>query len=116
MRDLAIQTAGGIAILTAIIHGILGETKIFAKARIEPAWIRLLLRLIFQCSTVAWIGFGVLLIAAPYMGSERARLWIVGAAVAAYGAGAIGNAWATRGRHVGWMAMMAVSGLALVGA
>ncbi|OFX03822.1 MAG: hypothetical protein A3D94_08340 [Alphaproteobacteria bacterium RIFCSPHIGHO2_12_FULL_66_14] len=116
MRDLAIQAAGGFAIFVSVIHGILGETKVFARARIEPAWIRLLLRLIFQCSTVAWIGFGVLLVAAPYMASEQARLWIVGAAVAAYGAGAIGNAWATRGRHFGWMAMAAVSVLAVVGA
>ncbi|CAN0507671.1 unnamed protein product, partial [Phaeothamnion confervicola] len=82
MRDLAMQAAGGIAILTAIIHGVLGETKVFAHARIEPARIRLLLRLIWQCGTVAWIGFGVLLVAAPYMGSEAARLWITGATVA----------------------------------
>ena len=115
MRDLAIQSAGGLALVVSVIHGVLGETKIFAKARIEPAWIRLLLRLIFQCSTVAWMGFGVLLVAAPYMASEQARVWIVGAAVATYGAGAIGNAWATRGRHVGWMAMTVVSALALVG-
>jgi hypothetical protein len=116
MRDLAIQAAGVLAIVVSVIHGVLGETKIFAKARIEPAWIRLLLRLVFQCSTVAWMGFGVLLVAAPYMASEQARIWIVGAAVVAYGAGAIGNAWATRGRHIGWMAMTVVSALAIAGA
>lgn len=116
MRDLAIQVAGGIAILAAIVHGVLGETKIFAKARIEPAWIRLMLRLIWQCGTVAWIGFGILLVAAPYMGSEIARLWIVGAAIGTYGVAAFGNAWATRGRHIGWMAMAVACGLALAGA
>ena len=47
---------------------------------------------------------------------EAARLWIGGAAIATYSVAAIGNAWVTRGRHVGWMAMMAVSVLALVGA
>lgn len=116
MRDLAMQAAGGLAILTAAIHGVLGETKVFARARIEPARTRLLLRLIWQCGTVAWIGFGVLLAATPYMGSEAARLWIGGAAIATYSVAGIGNAWVTRGRHVGWMAMMAVSVLALVGA
>ena len=104
MRDLAMQAAGGLAVLTAAIHGVLGETT------------GLLLRLIWQCGTVAWIGFGVLLAATPYMGSEAARLWIGGAAIATYSVAAIGNAWVTRGRHVGWMAMMAVSVLALVGA
>jgi hypothetical protein len=116
MRDLAIQAAGGIAILTAIVHGVLGETKIFAKARIEPAWIKLMLRLIWQCGTVAWVGFGVLLVAAPYMGSDVARLWIAGVAIGTYSVAAIGNAWVTRGRHVGWMAMTVASALALVGA
>lgn len=116
MRDLAIQAAGGIAMLTAIVHGVLGETKIFARAHIEPAWIKLMLRLIWQCGTVAWIAFGVLLLAAPYMGSDAARLWIAGAAIGTYSVAALSNAWATRGRHVGWMALTVASALAFVGA
>src|SRR5258705_7208829 len=116
MRDLAIQAAGTFAIIIAIIHGVLGETKVFAKARIEPAWARLLIRLVWQCGAAAWVAFGVLLVAVPYMDSEPARLWIAGAAAAVYGLHAIGNAWATRGRHFGWMALTAVSVLALIGA
>ncbi|MEI7874172.1 MAG: hypothetical protein WCK95_18720 [Alphaproteobacteria bacterium] len=116
MRDLAIQAAGGLAILAAVIHGVLGETKVFARARIEPARTRLLIRLVWQCGTVAWIGLGILLVAAPSMDSEPARLWIVGVGVAVYGLAAVGNAWATRGRHFGWMVLTAVSVLALVGA
>ncbi len=53
MRDLAIQAAGGLAILAAVIHGVLGETKVFARARIEPARTRLLIRLVWQCGTAA---------------------------------------------------------------
>src|SRR6202165_5531820 len=33
--------------------------------------------LVWQAGTVAWIGGGVLLIAAPWMASEPARHWIV---------------------------------------
>ncbi len=116
MRDLAIQAAGAIAILVAVAHGIIGEAKVFARVRIEPARIRLLLRLIWQCGTVAWIALGVLLVAAPSMESAPARLWIAGAGVAVYGIAAVGNAWATRGRHFGWIAMAAVSVLTLAGA
>ena len=115
MRDLAIQSAGAFAIVVAIIHGVLGETKVFAKARIEPAWARLLIRLVWQGGAAAWVAFGVLLIAVPYMGSEPARLWIAGAAVVVYGLHAIGNAWATRGRHFGWMMLSAVVVLAVAG-
>jgi hypothetical protein len=116
MRDLAIQAAGCLAILAAVIHGVLGETKVFARARIEPARTRLLIRLVWQCGTAAWIGLGILLVAAPSMDSGPARLWIVGAGAAVFALAAVCNAWATRGRHFGWMVLTVVSMLALVGA
>jgi hypothetical protein len=35
--------------------------------------------------------------------------------IVTYGFAAIGNAWATRGRHFGWIAMGIVVGLAAIG-
>ena len=72
MRDLVLQCAGVAGIAVALIHGVLGETKVFAKATIEPESLRTLIRLVWQAGTVAWIGGAVLLIAAPSMGSESA--------------------------------------------
>src|SRR5580698_6658574 len=69
MRDLLLQCSGIAAIVVAIIHGVLGETKVFARATIEPPRLRTLIRLVWQAGTVAWIGGGVLLIAAPWMQS-----------------------------------------------
>jgi hypothetical protein len=115
MRDLLLQCSGVAAIAVAIIHGVIGETRIFAKVTIEPARLRTLLRLVWQCSTVAWIGCGVLLIAAPVMASEPARHWIVATMAVIFALGAIGNALATRARHFGWMALSAVVGLAIAG-
>jgi hypothetical protein len=71
--------------------------------------------MVWQASTVDWIGLGVLLIAAPALGSEDARRWIVAVAVAVYGYAAIGNFVATRGRHIGWCLMAGVVALALLG-
>src|SRR5262245_9172706 len=99
MRDQALQAAGVVAILVAIAHGAIVELKVFARARIEPHRTRNLLRMICQASTVDWIGIGILLIAAPALGSETARPWIIALAVAVYGYAAVGNAIATRGRH-----------------
>ena len=65
-----LQCSGVAAIAVALIHGVLGETKVFARATIEPPRLRQLIRLVWQAGTVAWIGGGVLLIAAPYMASE----------------------------------------------
>ena len=101
MRDLILQCAGVAGVAVALIHGALGETKVFARATIQPESLRTLIRLIrliWQAGTVAWIGCGVLLIAAPSMGSESARHWIVATVVAVYGFAVVANAWSSRSR------------------
>jgi hypothetical protein len=115
MRDLLLQAAGIATVAVALIHGILGETKVFARARIEPERLRTLIRLVWQTSTVAWIGGGILLIAAPWMASEPARHWIVITLACVLGFAALANAWATRGRHFGWMALSAAVAMAVAG-
>lgn len=115
MRDLLLQCAGVVTIVVALIHGILGETRVFARARIEPERLRTLIRLVWQASTVAWAGGGVLLFAAPWMQSEPARHWIVITMAGVFGFSAFANAWATRGRHFGWMALTAVVVMAAAG-
>ena len=87
----------------------------FAKARIEPQRTRQLLRLVFQASTVDWIGMGVLLMAAPAFGSPAARQWVIAVAVVVYGYAAVMNAVASRGRHIRWCLMSGVVALALMG-
>jgi hypothetical protein len=115
MRDLALQAAGALAVLVAIAHGAIAELQVFARARIEPQRTRELLRMVWQASTVDWIGIGFLLIAGPALGSEAARQWVIAVAVVVYGYAAVANAVATRGRHVGWCLMVGVVALALMG-
>ena len=115
MRDAALQIAGVLAILAGLVHGVLGETKVFARVQIEPPWARRLLRAVWHCGVVAWIGGGVLLIAAPTFASEAARHWVIFVLVAVCGSAAIGNAVASRGRHFGWMVLSAVVALTLAG-
>jgi hypothetical protein len=115
MRDLLLQCSGLAAVAVAVIHGILGETKVFAHATIEPVRLRTLIRLVWQASTAAWIGGGVLLIAAPAMASEPARHWIVATLACVFAFAALANALATRGRHFGWMVLSAVVALAVAG-
>jgi hypothetical protein len=115
MRDILLQISGVAAILVALVHGTLGETKVFARATIEPPRLRTLIRCVWQAGTAAWIGGGVLLIAAPSMRSEPARHWIIVTIAMVYGVGVLGNAWWSRGRHLGWMALCAVIVLAVAG-
>jgi hypothetical protein len=115
MRDLLLQCSGIAAIAAALTHGVIGETRVFPRVTIEPPRLRTLIWLVWQAGTVAWIGFGVLLIAAPWMASEPARHWIIVtfASVFVFAAGC--NAWASRGRHFGWVVFSAVVAMAVAG-
>ena len=115
MRDILLQSSGVVAIMVAVIHGMLGEFKVFPRLTVEPKRLRTLLRLVWQASTVAWIGCGVLLLAAPSMASDPARHWIVATLAFVFAFAALANAWATRGRHFGWMALSAVVVMAVAG-
>src|SRR5262249_50007842 len=79
----------------------------WGRRRYSPA-----LPSVWQCSTIAWIAGGVLLIAASLLASDAARHWIIATVGGMYAFGAIANAYATRGRHFGWMALGAVTALA----
>ncbi|WP_342359081.1 hypothetical protein [Terrarubrum flagellatum] len=114
MQDMLLQAAGAGAIIVALIHWYLSETHVFTRLVIEPPRLRPLVRLVWHCSTVAWIAGGVLLIVAPMFPSP-ARHWIVATMVANYLFASAANAWATKGRHFGWMALATVSALAVAG-
>jgi hypothetical protein len=115
MRDLLLQGAGVIAIVVSIVHGVLGETVVFARATVEPPRLRTLLRLVWQAGTLSWIAGGVLLFAAPWMGSDAARHWIIATFAVVFGFAGIANAMATRTVHPGWIGMGAAVVLAVAG-
>jgi hypothetical protein len=115
MRDTLLYASGTLGLAAAFVHGLLGETRVFARARIEPERLGRLIRGVWHCSVVAWASVAVLLIVAPWMGSQIARHWIVGTAVVVYGFSAIVNAWVMRGRHFGWILLAIIVALALGG-
>ena len=115
MHDMFLWAAGIGAVSVALIHGVLGETKVFARATIEPPRLRALIRMCWQIGTVGWICGGVLLLAAPSIASSSARHWIIITVCAMYSFGMIGNLWIFRGRHFGWALLGGVITMAIVG-
>jgi hypothetical protein len=116
-QDAALGLAGVIGCGVAVVHGVLIQRlmtrpfEAFADQRVS-APIRRLAPLLLQFSTFNWFLGGLALMGAATWFGPGARLatgFLVGSS---YLYGALGNLWATRGRHPGW-ALYAVA-LALI--
>jgi hypothetical protein len=105
--DWALVAAGLIGGGVAVIHGVLTQRlmvrPVTADGRLSGV-IRRLVAVLLQFSTFNWLAGGVALVvvavAAVGPGARLATGLLVGAS---YLFAVIGNAWATRGRHPGWM-------------
>lgn len=107
MHEWALAAAGLIGGGVALIHGALTQRlmvrPVTAEARLAPV-IRRLVAVLLQFSTFNWLAGGVALVAVAVAavgpGARLAAGLLVGSS---YLFAVIGNAWATRGRHPGWM-------------
>jgi hypothetical protein len=121
-HDAALVVAGIIGSGTAVLHGVLVqrlmvrpfEAFFVADKRIS-APVRRLVPLLLHFSTIAWFLGGAALIAAAIWLGADARLATGLFVGSLYLFGALGNLWATRGRHPGWMLMAAALILIVLG-
>jgi hypothetical protein len=113
-QDVALGMAGVIGCCVAVFHGILTqrlmvrpfEEFLLADKR-TAASVRRLVPLLFHFSTISWFLGGLALIAAAKWFEQDARLATGLFVGSLYLLGTLGNFWATRGRHPGWMLMAA---------
>ena len=113
-KPFVLRLAGLLAIAVALVHGMAAEYRLFPAVTAATPSHLLLLRFVWQASTLAWISFGVLLIAAPRMPSQVSRLVSV-VALVNFSVGAIGGVIATGWTHYGWALLTAVSVLIAFG-
>lgn len=116
MSTNLIVTSGCLGMLIALVHGYLGETKVVSLVKGVPPEAKRVLHAIMFLSAVYWFSGGVILATGPlYLttGEHRVAALIVGAI---YLSGAIGNFWAMRGRHIGWVLLTCALMLAWLGA
>lgn len=119
---ICLAAAGVIGSITAVIHGVLTQRhmvapieKLLAGNKAISGAIRRLVPVLLHVSTAAWFAGGLALIAAALWFGPGARL-ATGALVGTlYLYAALGNLWATRGRHPGWMLMALALVLIVVG-
>jgi hypothetical protein len=107
-HDAALGTAGVIGSSVAVVHGVLTRRLMvrpfeqLAGGRIA-APIRRLVPVLLQFSTFNWFLGGLALIVAANAFNQEAKLATGLLVGSSYLFGALGNLWATRGRHPGWM-------------
>ena len=110
-HNLALELAGFIGAAVAIAHGVLVQRLIvrpFAEEtqgnRKFSATVRRLVPPLIHFSTIVWFAGGIALASATVLGAQT-RLAISIAVGVTYLFAAIGNVWATRGLHPGWILM-----------
>jgi hypothetical protein len=122
-QDAALGMAGVIGSCVAVVHGFLVqrlmvrpfEEFFLADKRISST-VRRLVPLLLHFSTISWFLGGLTLFAAAIWFDHAARLATGLFVGSLYLLGALGNLWATRGRHPGWMLMIAAIMLIVFGA
>lgn len=118
LKDWALVLAGVIGSAVAVIHGVLVQRFVVsaydraAGDKVSPPSRRLLAPLV-QFSTYNWFLGGLALVVAAVALGPQARLATGLLVGSSYLFGALGNLWATRGRHPGWALYAAA--LALIG-
>ena len=107
-RDGALGVAGIIGCAVAIAHGVLVQRLMVRPFQELAATqfassIRRLVPGLLQFSTFNWFIGGLALVVGAYALGWEARLAIGMLVGSSYLFGALGNLWATRGRHPGWV-------------
>lgn len=121
-QDIALVTAGVIGAVTALIHGVLTQKFIVMPVDRRLAadtgvsgQIRRLTAVLLQYSTFSWLAGGLALIVAALWLEPEARLSVSLVVGSGYAYAVLGNAWATRGRHPGWMLLALSVALTIAG-
>jgi hypothetical protein len=113
-QDAALGMAGVIGCCVAVFHGILTQRpmvrpleEFFLTDKRISASIKRLVPLLLHFSTISWFLGGLAVIVAANWFEQSAKLATGLFVGSLYLFGALGNLWATRGRHPGWLLMAA---------
>ena len=113
--SMAFYIAGAFAIVTGIIHGVVGERRIIGAISFPNARLQILSRGILWVSVAAWVAAGILYIAIGLTGASKLSAVIVLTQAVVLSIGVYCNFRATRGRHPGWVLLALSIGFSLYG-
>ena len=107
-HDVALAAAGVIGAGVAVFHGFLTQ-RLMVKPLTAPGAIQIappvrrIMAGLLQFSTFNWFVGGLALLVSVFVFQREARLATSLLVGSSYLFGALGNLWASRGRHPGWV-------------
>lgn len=119
-HDFALVLAGIIGSAVAIVHGVLVQrmmvrpVAVTSSGKLRGATLRLIAALL-HFSTFNWFVGGLALICTALAFGTQAKIAVGVLVGSSYLFGALGNLWATRGRHPGWVLYGITVGLIVYG-
>ncbi|MEM9839671.1 MAG: hypothetical protein AAF830_11030 [Pseudomonadota bacterium] len=115
MGNSLLISGGCLGMMVAVIHGVIGEKKVVRGGTYDSEVIERVLRAIMALSGVYWFVAGALIASAPWLFTGPSKFGVVLGAAAMLATGSLGNLWATRGRHIGWVLLAIAVGLSCFG-
>jgi hypothetical protein len=108
VHQIALIAAGAIGSGVAIIHGVLTQRLMIGpilelRTPQFSSRIRVLIATLLHFSTFNWLLGGVMLAMAALSFDHQGKLATGILVASSYAFGAVGNLWATRGWHPGWI-------------
>ena len=115
MQDIFLYLGGVLGLIVSVIHGYLGEVKVIRPTHSPSIPAKRVLSAIMFLSAVYWGAASLLLLVVPTQIPEASREIVCYGVAAIYVSGSLGNLWATRGKHPGWVLLAAATILTLAG-
>ncbi|MEO0398361.1 MAG: hypothetical protein AAF224_02935 [Pseudomonadota bacterium] len=116
MQDIFLYGAGLLGIIISVAHGYIGEVRVVRPVRASTTQAKRVLHAIMFLSAVYWFAASALLLITPLLLSDAQRPFVVYGVALVFVSGCLGNLWATRGGHFGWILLAAAAALAIAGA
>ena len=107
--------SGILVIAISVFHCILGVTQVAPTIKVAPSAYKRLFAAFFVISGAYWALGGAALVAFANGEPTPLRTAIAIFTCFMFASGAAANAWATRGRHFGWAALLLVTILVAIG-
>ena len=115
MNTAYLGAAGILGMTVGIVHGYLGVTRVVAPVQGLASTGKRVLYALMLISALYWFAAGAALLVGTRYLAPSTQTAVVIVAILMYLAGAAGNFWATRGRHIGWVMLTLAAGLACLG-